>query len=63
MIDDVGGAAAHAGIQPGDVLVGINGQPARSVEQVRAIVNAHPKSVALLIERDGQKIFVPVNLG
>jgi hypothetical protein len=30
---------------------------------VRAIVNAKPKTVALLIDRDGQKIFVPVRLG
>jgi len=63
MVEDVAGPAARAGIQPGDVLLGINGQPARSVEQVRSIVGAHPKSVALLIDRNGQKIFVPVRLG
>jgi len=26
-------------------------------------MRSHPKSVALLIERDGQKIFIPVKLG
>jgi len=63
MVEDVSGAAARAGIQPGDVVLGINGQPARSVEQVRSVVSGHPKSVALLIDRNGQKIFVPVKLG
>ena len=63
MVEDVAGPAARAGIRPGDVVVGINGQPARSVQQVRSIVSGHPKSIALLIDRDGQKIFVPVRLG
>jgi serine protease Do len=63
MVEDVAGPAARAGIQPGDVVLGINGQPARSVEQVRAIVGARPKSIALLIDRNGQKIFVPIRIG
>jgi serine protease Do len=44
------------------VLLGIDGQPASSIEQVRSVMRSHPKSVALLIERDGQRIFVPVNV-
>jgi serine protease Do len=63
VVEDVAGAAARAGMQPGDIVLGINGVPARSVEQVRSIVREHAKSVALRIERDGQKIFVPVQLG
>lgn len=63
MVEDVAGPAARAGIRPGDVVVGINGQPARTVAQVRGIVGAHPKSIALLIDRGGQKIFVPIRLG
>jgi serine protease Do len=63
VVEDAAGPAARAGMQPGDVLLGINGRPAESVEQVKKIVAEHPKTVALLIERDGQKIFVPVTLG
>jgi serine protease Do len=63
VVEDVGGPAARAGIQPGDVLLGIDGQPCNSVDQVRSVMRAHPKTVALLIEREGQKIFVPVKLG
>jgi len=35
----------------------------QSVEQVRAVVARSAKSVALLIQRDGDTIFVPVRLG
>jgi serine protease Do len=63
LVEDASGVSRRAGVQAGDVLLGINGEPARSVEQVKSVVLGHPKSVALLIERDGQKIFVPVPLG
>ncbi|MBU2410548.1 MAG: PDZ domain-containing protein, partial [Gammaproteobacteria bacterium] len=63
LIEDTGGAAAMAGVQPGDVLLAINGTPAKSVEQVREVVSKADKSVALLIQRDGDKIFVPVRIG
>ena len=56
------GAAVKAGVQEGDVLIAVNGQPATSVEQVRTIVNAATKNVALLISRGGDQIFVPVRL-
>ena len=41
----------------------INGQPATSVDQVRNVLKKSDKSVALLIQRDGQQLFVPVPLG
>lgn len=63
VVESATGPAARAGLEPGDMLLGINGHAARSIEQVRHIVGSHPKSVALLIERDGQKIFIPVQLG
>jgi serine protease Do len=63
LIEDVSGAAESAGIQAGDVLIAINGKPVSSVEQVRGVIAAKPKSVALLVERDGERIFVPVKLG
>ena len=62
LIEDSSGPAALAGVQAGDVLLTINGTPAASIEQVRAAVAKAGKSVALLIQRDGDKIFVPVRL-
>ena len=63
LIEQAAGAAAAAGVQPGDVLMAINGQPATSVDQVRNVLKKSDKSVALLIQRDGQQLFVPVPLG
>jgi serine protease Do len=63
LVENAGGAAARAGIEPGDVLLSVNGKPVQSVEQVRSVLQGRPKSVALLVQRDGEKIFVPVNLG
>jgi serine protease Do len=63
LVQQASGAAAIAGVQAGDVLLSINGVPVRNVEQVRAAVAKSEKSVALLIQRGNDKIFVPVNLG
>jgi serine protease Do len=63
LIEDTTGPAALAGVQAGDVLLAVNGAPVQSLEQVRTLVAKSDKSVALLIERDGSRIFVPVRLG
>ncbi|MEO8124946.1 MAG: Do family serine endopeptidase [Burkholderiales bacterium] len=63
LIEGVAGPAARAGLAQGDVLLAINGQAVGSIEQVRGVMQSKPKSVALLVERGGQRIFVPVKLG
>ena len=63
VVGEVAGPAARAGIEPGDVLLAINGKPVQSMEQVKSVMAGKPKSVALLVQRDGEKIFVPVKLG
>jgi serine protease Do len=63
VVEQVAGPAARAGIEPGDVLLAINGRPVSSIETVRSVLQAKPKSVALLVQREGEKLFVPVNLG
>jgi serine protease Do len=63
LIEDAGGAAASAGVQPGDVLLSVNGRAVNSVDQVREVVDKSGKSVALLIQRGDDKIFIPVRLG
>jgi serine protease Do len=63
VIERAGGAAADAGLQPGDVLLSVNGRPVTSVDQVRDMVSKSSKSVALLIQRGEERIFIPVRLG
>ncbi|MGE5339801.1 MAG: DegQ family serine endoprotease [Gemmatimonadota bacterium] len=63
VVEDSEGAAARAGIEPGDIVLALNGRPVMSVEQIRNALSNHPKHVALLIQRNDQRIFVPINLG
>jgi len=63
LIEDAGGAAANAGVMPGDVLLSVNGRPVNTIDQVREVVGKAGKSVALLVQRGEDKIFIPVRLG
>ena len=63
LVEGVQGPAALAGVLPGDVLLAVNGAPVNDVAQVRSAVSHANKSLALLIQRDGDQIFVPVRLG
>jgi serine protease Do len=63
VVEEASGPAARAGIQPGDLLLAVNGTPIQSVEQLRTLVTKSGKTMALLIQRDDGKIFVPVDLG
>jgi serine protease Do len=63
LIEDVAGAAALAGVQPGDLLLAVNGTPVKNIDQVREVVAKSDKSVALLVQRGEDKIFVPVRIG
>ena len=57
-----GGRAAEAGVRPGDVIVEINRQPVRTVEDLKARVDKQGKNepIVLLLNRDGQALFVAV---
>jgi len=63
LVEGVSGPAQLAGVQPGDVVLALNGKPVERVEQVRDALKQKPRHVALLVARDGQQIFVPVDLG
>jgi serine protease Do len=63
LVQQSNGAAATAGIQPGDVILAVNGQPVTSAQQLKTIVSKAGDSIALLIQRDNAQIFVPVDLG
>ena len=63
LVQQSGGAAESAGIQPGDVILAVNGRPVTSVDQLKQMITQAGNSIALLIQRDNAQIFVPVDLG
>jgi serine protease Do len=63
LVEGVAGAAARAGIQPGDVILQVNGTPIRSVEQLRELTRTSGKHVAVLVQREDARVFVSVDLG
>jgi serine protease Do len=63
VVQNATGAAATAGIQPGDVILSVNNVPVKNVEQLKELVGKAGKRVALLVQREEAKMYVPVDLG
>jgi serine protease Do len=63
VVEDVDGAAAEAGIRPGDIVLSANGKQTASVADLRKAVTGSKDHVALLVQRGDARIFVPVELG
>jgi len=63
VVEDVAGAAAKAGVRAGDVIVSVNRTPVKSPEQLKELIGKAGKSVALLVQRDDARIFIPVTIG
>lgn len=63
VVADAGGVAAQAGIQPGDAILAVNGQPVGSAEELAKLVEKAKGRIALLIQRGDNRLFVPIRLG
>ncbi len=63
LVEDVSGPALAAGLQPGDVVLGINGADVSSVAELKREVARAGHSVALLIQREDQQLYYPVDIG
>ena len=64
LVEDAQGAAAKAGIRRSDVLLAINNQDVKSVDQLNQLLGQFEKarSVALLIRRGDGALYVPLRL-
>jgi serine protease Do len=63
LVENATGPAALAGIQPGDVIVSVGASKVATVAQLKRQLDKAGDHIALLIERNGQQIFVPVRVG
>ena len=63
-VQQAAGAAAQAGVRAGDIIVSVNGNPVKTVDDLRAATkDAGGKTLALLLQRDENRIFVPIVIG
>jgi serine protease Do len=63
LVEEADGAAARAGIQPGDIIVAVNGNRIASPADLQKQVGEHGKQLAVLVQRGDERIFLPVRLG
>lgn len=63
LVERVTGAAARAGVRPGDVVLAVNGQAVTAPEQLRDLAAKVEKHAALLIQRGKARMYVPIELG
>ena len=63
LVEQAQGPAAQAGIQSGDVILAVDGKRVASVNQLRQMISQAGDQVSLLIQRDGEHLSVPVELG
>jgi serine protease Do len=63
LVEDVSGPALAAGLQAGDVVLGVNGSGVASVAELKREVARAGRSVAILIQRDDAQIYIPVDIG
>ncbi len=62
VVEAVTGPAAAAGVQTGDIILGINGKPVRNTADLMAAAKSAGKTIALLIQRQDSQIFIPLRL-
>ena len=58
-----GSPAAKAGIEPGDIILSVNGEIVGSPEQLRSLLAKAGKKAAILVQRGDTRLFVPAELG
>ena len=62
VVEEVSGPAQAAEVEPGDIILGVNGKRVHTVQELQDAARSAGKNVALLIQREDAQIFVPLRL-
>lgn len=64
VVEQVSGAAEVAGVEPGDIILGVDGRRIRTVGELESAAKGaqKKKSIALLIQRESAQLFLPVTV-
>jgi serine protease Do len=60
VVEAVNGIAAKSGIQPDDLIVAINSKRVSSIKQLRDVLDRAGKRAAVLVQRGGSFMFIPL---
>ncbi|WP_416378680.1 Do family serine endopeptidase [Burkholderia sp. B21-007] len=63
VVEQASGQAARAGLQPGDIVLSVNGTPVANLGALMAEIDAAHGNVALLVQRGGTRLYVPIEIG
>ncbi len=63
VVERAEGAAARAGIRRGDVILAVNSEAVETVQALQRLVEGARDRVAVLVQREDARFFVPVPLG
>lgn len=62
VVEEVTSRVARAGINPGDIILSVNGTPIKTLEQIQNIISKGGKKFAFLVMRNDMRIFIPIRL-
>jgi serine protease Do len=63
VVEAVTGPAEVAGVEPGDVILGVDGRRISTVEQLESAARQkRNKSIALLVQRQSAQLFLPIDV-
>jgi serine protease Do len=63
VVEEVSGPALAAGIEEGDVILGVNGRDVSTVADLRREVAHSGRSIALLVQHEDAQVYVPLDIG
>jgi serine protease Do len=63
LVEDVSGPALAAGLQPGDVVLGVNGVVVATVADLKREIARAGHNVALLVQREDAQTYFPIDVG